>query len=234
MPMRRLVVGRLDWRDDDPPHTRNAGDRVGPSSPKCCGFGAVRRARFRQSGWLGACDMACVGPSRSNPGAANPFEGALAAHLDPFATPSPAATITDPDETLVEDDEVAPSREDLLQRAAALGNARMTWESIVLQPTDPILQDKMQPRVAERRARFRRMVKVGLGACVAFCLVATAATALSSGTPSQTASSVAKTAPAVGVVTIEKLDLAARAKATGHVTAAARPATLPAWKAKRH
>jgi hypothetical protein len=111
----------------------------------------------------------------------------------------------------------------------------MTWENIVLQPTDPILANKMQPRVAERRARFRTMVKGALGVCVAFCLVATAATALSSNaTGTSASSSIGKAAPATAIVPVEKLDLGpSRTRATNRVTAAARPAPAPKF-GKRH
>jgi hypothetical protein len=136
----------------------------------------------------------------------------------------------------------APSRQDLLQRAAAMP-PRMSFESIVFQPTDPILINKQQPRVAERRARFRKVVKVALGACVAFCLVATAATALSSSGVSSSSSSASKsattkTAPAAAVVPVEKLELAVVTKANNNnaqhgVTAAARPAPAPALKKRR-
>jgi hypothetical protein len=131
-------------------------------------------------------------------------------------------------------EDAAPSRADLLQRAAELGPPRLTYENILLAPTDPILADKMQPRVAERRARFRTMVKVALGACVALCVIGTAASALSSGHPAtSTASTSAKVVPATGVVPIEKLDLPTHTKAS-HTTAAARPVAAPAPKlAKR-
>jgi hypothetical protein len=108
------------------------------------------------------------------------------------------------------DDAPPPSRKDLLERAASLGPARMTWESIIL-PSDPILKTKMQPHIAERRARFRKVVQAAVGACVAFCFVATAESVFSSAEHS-VASSI-KNAPATGVVPIEKLDIAARTKA---------------------
>jgi hypothetical protein len=130
-------------------------------------------------------------------------------------------------------DDMAPSRQDILARAAARP-PRMTWESIVLNPSDPILGAKMQPRVAERRARFRRIVKVALGACVAMCLVGTAATALSSNDDGRSAASSsrsAKTAPASGVVPVEKLEIVMRGKASSHVTATTR---LPAPKWGKH
>lgn len=128
------------------------------------------------------------------------------------------------------DDE--PTRQDLLQRAVALGPFRMAWESIVL-PSDPILGAKMQPRVAERRARFRRIVQVALGACLAACLVAAGITIFSplpsaTSTPSKTP---AKAAPATGIVPVEKLEVVTRTKSPSHVTATARP--TPTSKKRR-
>jgi hypothetical protein len=110
----------------------------------------------------------------------------------------------------------AISTHELLQRAAALGPARMTWESIVL-PADPILDEKQQPHVAERRQRFTRMVKVGLGACLAVCVVALGVSALSgnaSASSSSAASSEAlgKTIPSKGIVPVEALDATIHAK----------------------
>jgi hypothetical protein len=156
-------------------------------------------------------------------------------------TPHDVMMLTADDTHDTHEETGAPSRQDLLQRAAALP-PRMSFDSIVLQPTDPILINKLQPRVAERRARFRKVVKVALGACVAFCLVATAATALSSsGTPTSSPSSSTakstKTAPAAAVVPVEKLELAVVTKANNGqhpgVTAAARPAPSPALKKRR-
>lgn len=120
-----------------------------------------------------------------------------------------------------DEEDYAPSRQTLIRRAAELG-PRMTWASIRLQPSDPILGAKMQPQVIERRARFRKVVKVALGACVAFCMIATVASALSSSTASAgtTASAVSRHTPATSV---EKLDVLERTKAPSHVVAA-RPA----------
>jgi hypothetical protein len=194
-------------------------------------------------------------PSEPSAGPVNPFETALAAP-SPFDAPpatvpmplmaspmtenattapmAPPLTLPLPKDIMLLDDctheDAAPSRQDLLQRAAELGPARLTWENIVLAPTDPILGEKMQPRVAERRARFRKVVKVALGTCLAFCVVATAATALSSGPPKASASSsVSKTHVAAtrsAVVPVEKLDQVTRTKAPSHVTAAIRPAAV--------
>lgn len=125
----------------------------------------------------------------------------------------------------------APSTSDLLERAARLGPARPTFESIVL-PNDPILLEKMQPAAAQRRARFRKVVKATLGVCLAVCVIAIGATALS---PSEASASqsgasstaTARTAPARPLVTIEKLDEAKRTKAlTSHSVTAAVKAKL--------
>ncbi|MBX3222185.1 MAG: hypothetical protein KF795_16830 [Labilithrix sp.] len=188
---------------------------------------------------------------------ANPFGVAATIPEPPFAVPVPApfpppaafgvapATPSGAVDVVVDmqmsaDDatheDAAPSRQDLLLRAAELGPARLTWESIVL-PTDPILGEKMQPRVAERRARFRKVVKAALGACVAFCVIATAATAVSAvaGSSHAAAANAAasiKTAPAAGVVPVETLDATPRGKAPSKVTATARPTPAPKF-AKR-
>jgi len=156
------------------------------------------------------------------------------------ATPPPVDISTSarllPEDADYED--AAPSRHDLLQRAAELGPPRMTWASIAFQEADPILGEKMLPRVAERRERFRKIVKVGLGACVAFCMLAAVVSAISSTsstsdeTPAR-ASSLGKTAPIVGVVPIEKLEVAMRTKAPGHVVAAVRPTPAPKFVKRR-
>lgn len=162
-----------------------------------------------------------VGHSNVNAQASTTF------NPDPFA---PAADMRMAiDDATYEDS--APSRQDLLQRAAELGPARMTWESIVL-PADPILKKKMQPSVVERRARLRKVVKVALGGCVAFCLVALVASVVSSSDGSSSKASatttsavVTKTAPAMGVVPVEKLEIKQRGKATREATATVRHAT---------
>jgi hypothetical protein len=109
-----------------------------------------------------------------------------------------------------------PSSSELLERAAALGPARMTWESIVL-PSDPILDEKRQPHVAERRARLTRVVKIALGACVGLCVLALGASAISGGDSSSaaaaTATSVGKTVASKGVVPVEQLEATRHAKA---------------------
>lgn len=101
----------------------------------------------------------------------------------------------------------AISTQELLERAAALGPARTAWESIVL-PADPILDEKQLPHVAERRERFTRMVKVGLGACLALCVVALGVSALSGEASAATPASAAEarnTVPAQSIVPVEKL-----------------------------
>lgn len=125
----------------------------------------------------------------------------------------------------------APSTSDLLERAAALGPARMTWESIVL-PNDPILHEKSTPHVAERRARLTRLVKGALGACVAVCVLALGVTAISgssSEAPAANASAAAKTIPSKVVVPIETLSIArhGKAPAPSMIVAQARPAPAP-------
>lgn len=113
--------------------------------------------------------------------------------------------------------ESALSSNELLERAhaAALGPARMTWESIVI--PDPILDEKRQPHVAERRARLTRVVKYTLGACLGVCVLALGVSALSgdsSSSPVPVASaSVGKTVPSKGIVPVEPLDGTKHAKA---------------------
>jgi hypothetical protein len=111
----------------------------------------------------------------------------------------------------------AISTNELLERAAALGPARMTWESIVL-PADPILDEKRQPHVAERRERFTRMVKIGLGACLAVCVIALGVSALSSSNSSSASAAapsseaLGKTIPSKGIVPVETLGGTVHAK----------------------
>lgn len=131
----------------------------------------------------------------------------------------------------------APSTSDLLERAARLGPPRPTFESIVL-PNDPILLEKMQPLAAQRRARFRKIVKATLGACLVVCIAAIGASALSpseaSASQGSSSSSAARTAPARPLVTIEKLDEAKRGKAvTSHSVTANAAAAVKAKVGKR-
>jgi len=166
-------------------------------------------------------------PSRTSV-APNAFETAVTAPALADFAPAQNKALTPVDLEHALDADGAPSRQELLQRAASLGPVRMTWASLQLTPSDPILGEKMKPRVVERRARLRRLVKVALGACVAFCLVATAATALSSGGVSATRAP--SRAATQAVVSVEKLETTARPRAASHITAA----RVPAWRAKRH
>lgn len=136
----------------------------------------------------------------------------------------------------------APSTSDLLERAAALGPARMTWESIVL-PNDPILHEKSTPHVAERRARLTRIVKGALGACVAVCVLALGVSAVSSATsapdPRQASASTtapSKTIPSKVVVPVESLSIVKHGKAASapaFVVAQARPAAVATPRKRR-
>lgn len=137
----------------------------------------------------------------------------------------------------------APSTSDLLERAAALGPARLTWESIVL-PNDPILHEKRTPHVAERRARLTRLVKGALGACVAVCVLALGASALSSGSATadakqasaSPAAATAKTIPSKVIVPVETLSIVKHGKAPAapaFVLAQARPALVAPAPRKR-
>lgn len=169
---------------------------------------------------------------------ANPFASPLTAP-DPFG-PAETARPTDADivvapplpqaqpvglETARGDRD--PSRQELLQRAAEARPTRRTWESIILAPTDPILSVKMQPHVAQRRARLRRAVIVAAGLCSALFLAATAASAFSA--PEKTShphAAQSKSAPATVVTPVEKLEIAVHGRAPRHVTAA----VAPRWK----
>ena len=165
-----------------------------------------------------------------SPATPNLFEAAdTATALPGFPSPAFAApnVLMSIDDANAEDG--APSRQDLLQRAAALGPSRLTYATLTL--TDPVLGEKMQPWVAERRARFRRLVKIALGACIAFCMVATVATALPSSVPAMSVHG-AKDAPSRGVVPVEKPDQPLRTKVVSHITATARASS--SVKPKRH
>ena len=124
----------------------------------------------------------------------------------------------------------SPSARELVERAAALGLARPSWDSMVL-PVDPILDEKRQPRVTERRERFTRMVKVGLAACVAVCVLAIGVSALSgpasASTPSAASAAAAldKTVPSKAVVPVEGLEGTKHAKAVRKAPAVASPRT---------
>lgn len=147
--------------------------------------------------------------------AVNPFEVATTVpHLSPFAAP-PVGEADEGIDVVVELEPAAPSTQALLERAARLGPARPTLESIAL--PDPILDEKRKPRVAQRRARFTRFVKATLGACLGLCVLALGASALSGEEPTASAatpSSMGRTSPAQRVPSLEALAGASRAKAT--------------------
>lgn len=137
--------------------------------------------------------------------AAPPVAATLASPLLALPVRAPMVSLPDP----------SPSKEALLERAAALGPPRMTWASFV--PTsDPVLEAKMKPQIAERRARFQKIVKGTLAACGAMCLVALIVTAVSGGEPTAKAASregATKTAPAKIDGTVTTLAGAKRSKA---------------------
>ena len=170
----------------------------------------------------------------------NPFEG-VAAGRDPFRTnadsidiemesqrapetqrdAAPAFAATEPcAEPIRRPYPSAVSTTELLERAAAMGPARTSWESIVLE-ADPVLSEKRQPHVAERRQRLTRVVKITLSACVAVCVLAVGVSALSgrSSGSAQTAAGPAlgKTVASKAIVPVEPLDGAKHGKAVRHV-----------------
>lgn len=156
----------------------------------------------------------------------------LNAPIAPFVPPPPATTSVDmvmaTDDATAEDH--APSRQSLLMRAAQRGPA-LSFDNIPMTSTDPVLAQKTQPRVAERRARFRTVVKLALGACAGLCLFGTAATALSSSGPMAAASKheVAShnSAPAAAIVPKETLEFPATTKAEKTATATTEKAATP-------
>jgi hypothetical protein len=121
-----------------------------------------------------------------------------------------------PPSMVATNDLTGPTPEALLQRAAELGPARLSWESIVT-PDDPILQAKSTAEVAERRARLRRVVKGMLGACGGLCLIALVVTIVSGGPESSasaaTLSPIGNAAPAKMEIPITKMDTTTRTKA---------------------
>jgi hypothetical protein len=128
----------------------------------------------------------------------------------------------------------SPSANELLERAAAMGPARMTWESIVL-VADPVLDEKRQPHVAERRERLTRVVKMTLGACVAVCALALGVSALSGdASPKAVAvtASIGKTVASKGIVPVEPLDGTKHGKAVHRVVPAVTTAAIV--RPKRH
>jgi negative regulator of sigma E activity len=128
--------------------------------------------------------------------------------------------------------DAGPSAQALLERAAALGPMRATFQSFAL-PTDPVLGAKMQPHVAERRARFRHVVKATLGACVALCALSLVVSALSGGEAHASSSPTPNRATASKAVTsVEKLDGPTRAKAQRETSV--RPGRRAAASTPRH
>jgi len=123
----------------------------------------------------------------------------------------------------------SPSANELLERAAAMGPHRMTWESIVL-VTDPVLSEKRQPRVAERRERLTRVVKMTLGACVAVCALALGVSALSGDASAATrpaaSESLGKTVASKGVVPVEPLDGTRHGKAARSIAPSVKTAAI--------
>lgn len=155
-----------------------------------------------------------MGLPRSNPLKSNPveFKPASVAPAVPVAAPWALAPSVDaearPANASIVD--AGPSKNVLLERAA-LGPARPTWASMAL-PIDPVLGEKMHPRVAERRARFRRVVKVTLGACVALCLASLVAVAFGGSKEAQASPILDTTTTLRPVTPIEKMDDARRTK----------------------
>jgi hypothetical protein len=132
----------------------------------------------------------------------------------------------------------SPSASELLERAAALGPARMTWESIVL-PSDPVLHEKRTPHVMERRARFTRVVKMTLAACLGVCVLALGVSAISAVSSDSTnahdssaaatasaALGIGKTVASKGIVPVEPLDGTKHGKAARRVAPAVTTAAI--------
>lgn len=119
--------------------------------------------------------------------------------------------------------------------------ARPRWESTLMTTNDPIVVEKRKPYVAERRARFAKVVKATLGACAALCAVAmiasatgdepSASAAAGNAVAEPTSTPSPHRTPAVPVVDVESF-----ATATPR-TKAIKPHTAPASAvrhAKRH
>jgi hypothetical protein len=126
----------------------------------------------------------------------------------------PGVRTTVPPTPMATSDFTGPTPKDLLERAAALGPSRYT-ESFVL-PSDPILQAKRQPEIAERRARLRRVVKGMLGVCGGVCILAIVVSVVSGGpetASAATSSEATRSAPSKSVVTVQKMDAGVRGKA---------------------
>ena len=149
----------------------------------------------------------------------NPFTAPEA--RDPFRTDADSIDVAMESQRAPETQRDATTNE-LLERAAAMGPARRTWESIVL-TADPILSEKRLPHVAERRERLTRIVKMTLGACVAVCAIALGVTVLSalsgdaSASTHAAAAALGKTVASKGVVPVEPLDGTKHGKAARRV-----------------
>lgn len=126
--------------------------------------------------------------------------------------PSPEPEIVT-NESLLKPTPQEISKDDLLERAAALGPIRTSWETYSSE--DPILSEKMKEHVALRRARFQKIVKGTLGACVGICAIALVVTLVSGGEGSANAATAsgARTAQTVVEPSIEKLEIVKRGRA---------------------
>jgi hypothetical protein len=124
----------------------------------------------------------------------------------------------------------SPSADELLARAAARG-PRRTWESLV-NTSDPILDEKRQPHIAERRARLTRVVKATLGACLAVCVVAIGVSAVSRDANAAPTVLAGRTVTSRRFVPIEALDASKHGKAARRGGATTAP-TAAAVRAKR-
>jgi hypothetical protein len=149
----------------------------------------------------------------------------------PAPAPAPGATPAGP---IATSDLTGPTPQALLERAASLGPPRMSWESIV--SPDPILDAKHEPRVAERRARFQRIVKGTLGACLGVCVLALVVTAFSGGEePAAAASGALSASVAARAITpVEHLDGPTLGKARRHVFHVASSAPVASKRHARH
>jgi hypothetical protein len=134
-----------------------------------------------------------------------------------LSPPGPIEVTTMP---LATSELTGPTPQSLLERAAALP-PRRSWESIVTTASDPVLDAKLEPRVAERRARFRRFVKGTLSGCVGLCIVALAVTALSGGeTPAASAATTAPSVATKATTPVERMGGVTRGKASAQTAAA--------------
>jgi hypothetical protein len=95
-----------------------------------------------------------------------------------------------------------PSREELLERARALG--RRTWASLADVRIDPLVTEKLSDRVAHRRATLRNVVYAMLGACILCSVAALVCGTESSAPPARQAS--------IAITSVESIDHAARGR----------------------